>query len=254
MYIHLLQSRSVDYSILAESIGYIMSQSLVHSTSHAVPGYVFNGDSAILPTTTPELTALVHRLLAKIAVLEETTPISRRVSTGRRRRPPLQPSNSRRSCNNDGLWTLYTAGGARPTNPGPFGAGMVLVNPSGMLVWESSVWLGRGTKDSAEYEAVAIGVAHVVKMFGRILGGPLLIRSDSQLVLNCLTGTQKCESPTLLPIYARAMKAISELPHGFKTECVRGHDGDFNNGPGRADKLAAQGCDGESIAKRHADV
>ena len=148
-----------------------------------------------------------------------------------------------------GLWCLYTDGGARPTNPGPSGAGMVLVNPSGLIIWEASMWLGTGTNNSAEYEAVALGVAHVVKRFGKILGGPLLVRSDSQLVLNCLSGKWKCRSESLLPIFHRATKAIEALPHGWKPEWVRGHDGNIHNE--RADKLATLGCYGNSTAKRY---
>lgn len=150
-----------------------------------------------------------------------------------------------------GLWCLYTDGGARPTNPGPSGAGMVLVDPSGTVIWESSVWLGTGTNNSAEYEAVALGVAHVVMRFGKILGGPLLVRSDSKLVLNCLSGKWKCRSTSLGPVYNRAKKAINALPHGWKPEWVRGHDGNkFNE---RADKLATQGCYGLSSSKQCVD-
>lgn len=196
-----------------------------------------DGDHIVIPTTVPKLTAMVHQLIAKIATLEEGTAQIMRNTT-----------KKLHTGNNNGLWTLYTDGGARP-NPGPSGAGMVLVNPSGVTIWESSVWLGHGTNNSAEYEAVAIGVAHVVKMFGQILGGPLLIRSDSMLVLKCIAGTWKCKSITLRPIYTRAMKSLSRLPYGFRTEWIKGHNGDKYNE--RADQLATIALGGISSAKRH---
>ena len=147
------------------------------------------------------------------------------------------------------LWCLYTDGGARPTNPGPAGAGMVLVSPSGSIVWTASVSLGRRTNNYAEYAAIARGARHVVGSFADRVDSVLVVRSDSKLVLNCLCGKWKCRSPGLKAIYTDAMNALASLKHGWKGEWVKGHTGNVHNE--EADRLATQGAIASGDQKKY---
>ena len=138
------------------------------------------------------------------------------------------------------FWCLYTDGGARPTNPGPAGAGIVLVSPLGAVAWTASVSLGRRTNNYAEYAAVAYGVRHIANSFDDRVDTVLVVRSDSKLVLNCLSGRWKCRSPALKEIYKEAMEALESLKYGWKGEWVKGHGGDTHNE--EADRLATAGA------------
>ena len=51
---------------------------------------------------------------------------------------------------------IYTDGGAR-NNPGPAGAGAVIVDENGDVIKEVSKYLGIQTNNWAEYEAVILG-------------------------------------------------------------------------------------------------
>ena len=61
--------------------------------------------------------------------------------------------------------TVHTDGGARG-NPGPAGAGVVLMNEKGKVLARESKFLGTQTNNTAEYEAVIIALEKAVEMFG----------------------------------------------------------------------------------------
>lgn len=134
---------------------------------------------------------------------------------------------------------LYTDGGARPTNPGPSGVGMVLIDNSDNILWESFKPIGIATNNYAEYKAVLIGVKYVIETYGHDLL-KLIIRSDSLLVVNCLNGLWNCKSKSLRGVYQECIKELDLLKYGWSCEWVRGHNGDKYNE--RADKLATKGC------------
>lgn len=101
--------------------------------------------------------------------------------------------------------TIYTDGGAR-NNPGPAAAGAVILEGD-KVVAELKQYLGSQTNNWAEYEAVAIVLAHA-KQIG-LSGRSIEVRLDSKLVAEQLMGNWKIKEPTLKPQWAkvRAMMA-----------------------------------------------
>lgn len=94
---------------------------------------------------------------------------------------------------------IYTDGGAR-NNPGPAAAGAVILEGD-KVVAELKQFLGSQTNNWAEYEAVAIVLAHA-KQIG-LSGRSIEVRLDSKLVAEQLMGNWKIKEPTLKPQWAK---------------------------------------------------
>jgi len=110
--------------------------------------------------------------------------------------------------------TLYTDGGARG-NPGPAGAGMVIVDEKGKVVKEMSEFLGRQTNNFAEYQAVILGMKKLKQMFGKkVEGMQIEVKLDSELVAKQLSGTYQVKEPTLFPQFiAIHNMRVKSFPH-----------------------------------------
>src|SRR5438128_1923364 len=83
--------------------------------------------------------------------------------------------------------------GAARGNPGPAGIGVQITDPSGRVLAEIARGLGRTTNNVAEYTAAVAGLRKA-KELGT---SRVLVRSDSQLLINQLMGTYKVKSPNL---------------------------------------------------------
>jgi ribonuclease HI len=97
--------------------------------------------------------------------------------------------------------------GASRGNPGPAGAGAILTTPRGEIVAEIAEGLGRTTNNVAEYTAVIHGLQRAHEL-GAL---DVLLRSDSQLLVNQLTGRYRVKTPHLVPLVRR----VRELAAGF---------------------------------------
>ena len=122
--------------------------------------------------------------------------------------------------------------GAARGNPGPAGAGSQLTTPDGEVVAEIAEGLGETTNNVAEYTAAIRGLERA-----RELGATdVLLRSDSQLLINQLTGVYKVKTSHLQPLHRR----VRALAAGF--EKIR-----FEHVPRErnteADRLANEGVD-----------
>ncbi|KAG8457838.1 hypothetical protein KFE25_005107 [Diacronema lutheri] len=95
---------------------------------------------------------------------------------------------------------LFFDGGAQP-NPGPSGAGALLLGPRGETVWEGSCYVGaRATNNEAEYAALIRGLAQA-----RELGaGTLVVKGDSQLVIRQMRGEYRVKALNLRPLHDEA--------------------------------------------------
>jgi ribonuclease HI len=127
---------------------------------------------------------------------------------------------------------IVSCDGAARGNPGPAGAGSQLTTPAGEVVAEIAEGLGETTNNVAEYTAVIMGLERA-----RELGATdVLLRSDSQLLINQITGTYKVRTPHLQPLHRRVL----QLAAGF--ERIR-----FEHVPrarnAEADRLANLGVD-----------
>lgn len=87
---------------------------------------------------------------------------------------------------------LFTDGGARG-NPGPAGAGAVLIAPDGTELGAAKRSLGTATNNEAEYEALIMGMdlalAHGVSA--------LDVCMDSELIVRQLNGVYRVRQPHL---------------------------------------------------------
>lgn len=110
--------------------------------------------------------------------------------------------------------TLYTDGGARG-NPGPAGAGAVIVGGDGKILKEVSEFLGKQTNNFAEYEAVILGLKKVKQIFGkRTHNLEVAVMLDSELVVRQLSGRYQIKEPTLFPQYiAIHNMEVKDFPH-----------------------------------------
>jgi len=89
--------------------------------------------------------------------------------------------------------------GAARGNPGPAGAGAVVVGEDGAVLAEVAEGLGETTNNVAEYTAVIRGLEEAERLGAR----QVLLRSDSQLLINQLTGRYRVKAPHLQPLHRR---------------------------------------------------
>ena len=103
---------------------------------------------------------------------------------------------------------LNTDGGARG-NPGPSAAGIVLRNDEGNVLLKQGRYLGIGTNNEAEYQAIIFGLkmAHETNP-----NDSLTCILDSELVVNQLNGIYKVKNARLAVLY----KKVRELETKFK--------------------------------------
>ena len=92
---------------------------------------------------------------------------------------------------------IVACDGASRGNPGPAGAGAQITDASGVVLAEMAEGLGEATNNVAEYTAVIRGLERA-----RELGASeVLLRSDSQLLINQLTGRYRVRTPHLQPLH-----------------------------------------------------
>jgi ribonuclease HI len=102
---------------------------------------------------------------------------------------------------------IVSCDGASRGNPGPAGAGAQITDDEGVVLAEIAEGLGEVTNNVAEYTAVIRGLERA-----RELGATdVVLRSDSQLLINQLTGRYRVRSPHLLPLHRR----VRELAASF---------------------------------------
>lgn len=101
---------------------------------------------------------------------------------------------------------LYSDGAARG-NPGPAGAGAVLVEPSGQVVDRLGKFLGHQTNNYAEYMGMLIGLKRARELNVR----EVEVFADSELMIRQLGGRYQVKSPTLRPLYEEVLKLLNEF-------------------------------------------
>jgi ribonuclease HI len=107
---------------------------------------------------------------------------------------------------------VHVDGGARG-NPGPAAIGVVISSPEGEVLDELGEPIGVATNNVAEYRGLLKGLERA-----RSLGATEVeIVNDSELVARQLTGAYKVKHPSMRPLYAEAISALS----GFDTWRIR---------------------------------
>lgn len=101
---------------------------------------------------------------------------------------------------------LYCDGGARG-NPGPAGAGAVLLDAQRQLLAEAKKYLGDTTNNVAEYQGLLIGLALARKHNIR----SLKIRLDSELIVRQVNGQYKVRHPGLRPLWEKTQQQLQQF-------------------------------------------
>ena len=102
---------------------------------------------------------------------------------------------------------IVSCDGAARGNPGPAGAGSQITTSDGEVVAEIAEGLGETTNNVAEYTAVILGLERAKELGAT----DVLLRSDSQLLINQLTGIYRVKTPHLQPLHRR----VRQLAAGF---------------------------------------
>ena len=94
---------------------------------------------------------------------------------------------------------VYTDGGARG-NPGPAGIGVVVADSKGNVLQETSAFLGNGTNNFAEYQAVMVALQTLRQLYGKKTKEmEFEVRLDSELVQKQLSNEYQIKEPGLIP-------------------------------------------------------
>ncbi|WP_257459755.1 ribonuclease HI family protein [Archangium lipolyticum] len=118
--------------------------------------------------------------------------------------PPLE--EPARQAETPARMRLFSDGAARG-NPGPAGAGAVLMDTEGRVVARLGRFLGIQTNNYAEYMGLLLGLKHA-----RSLGvKELEVLADSELLIRQLQGRYQVKSPTLRPLYEEAAGLLKEF-------------------------------------------
>jgi ribonuclease HI len=102
---------------------------------------------------------------------------------------------------------LFCDGAARG-NPGPAGAGAVIVSPEGHIQARIGKFLGESTNNVAEYMGLILGLKRARAMGLRELD----VLSDSELMVKQLNGQYAVKAEHLKPLHDEAMQLLGAFP------------------------------------------
>lgn len=122
--------------------------------------------------------------------------------------------------------------GAARGNPGPAGIGVVVTDARGHTVAEIAEGIGPATNNVAEYRAVIAGLRAAADQGARTV----LVRSDSRLLVEQLSGRFRVKKPTLVRLHEEARALVKRFDRVTFEHVPR----EMNR---NADRLANQGVD-----------
>ncbi len=102
---------------------------------------------------------------------------------------------------------IVHADGAARGNPGPAAIGVTVQDGAGHTLARISRRLGRTTNNQAEYRAIIAGLEQAVALGAK----EVLVKSDSELVVNQLNGKYKVKKATLRPLYQEVVRLTGSL-------------------------------------------
>ena len=130
------------------------------------------------------------------------------------------------------LHLIVACDGAARGNPGPAGIGVVITSPGGTVRDRIGRGIGVATNNVAEYTAAIEGLRRA----GALGATDVLVRSDSRLMVEQLSGRFKVKNPTL----QRLHHDVRKLAEGFRKVRYEHVRRERNR---EADRLANQGVD-----------
>ncbi len=119
---------------------------------------------------------------------------------------------------------IYTDGASRG-NPGPAAIGAVIKDGQGRVLGTISRPIGRTTNNQAEYQAVIAALEEAIRL--GVAG--VVIKSDSELVVEQINGRYRVKNPALKPLHQRVRElrslfqsfAIASIPRRQNIEADR---------------------------------
>jgi ribonuclease HI len=103
---------------------------------------------------------------------------------------------------------IVYADGASRGNPGPSGAGAVLMDEAGSIVAELARPIGRATNNIAEYNGLILGLEEARRRGASAVD----VRMDSLLVVQQMRGLWRIKHPGLRPLALRAGELLASFP------------------------------------------
>ncbi len=100
--------------------------------------------------------------------------------------------------------------GASRGNPGLASTGYVVRDDADRIIAQGGTFLGIATNNFAEYNAVIEGLERVIKDFsGKTVDLDVFL--DSKLVVEQMNGHYKVKNSTLIPLFGRIKKLVTEI-------------------------------------------
>ena len=127
---------------------------------------------------------------------------------------------------------IVSCDGASRGNPGPAGIGVQLTDGDGAVLAEIARGLGVATNNQAEYTAVLEGLRRALELGA----SDVLVRSDSRLLVEQLSGRFRVKNPTL----QRLHKEVRDVARSFSKVRYEHVPRERNT---EADRLANEGVD-----------
>jgi ribonuclease HI len=168
---------------------------------------------AALPGMTRER---AQRLLRGIALaLQRPDPVAAPASPPPiAARPPIRPDSKLIIGNSElkaitpsngaiGKVLVYSDGASRG-NPGPAGAGAVLLDEKGGMLKRLGKYIGRETNNIAEYQGLLLGLRGAIEFGAR----EIEIRADSELMIKQLKGEYRVKNEGLKPLFTEAQSLM----------------------------------------------
>jgi ribonuclease H / adenosylcobalamin/alpha-ribazole phosphatase len=126
---------------------------------------------------------------------------------------------------------VHTDGAARG-NPGPAGIGVQITSDDGRVLAEIAEGLGETTNNVAEYTAAIRGLERAAELGAT----EVVLRTDSQLLVNQLTGAYRVRTPHLQPLHRRLRSLAARFERVSYEHVPRARNAE-------ADRLANEGVD-----------
>ena len=136
---------------------------------------------------------------------------------------------------------IVSCDGAARGNPGPAGIGVVVARADGEVLATIAEGLGETTNNVAEYTAAREGLRKAAELGARRVH----LRSDSQLLIEQLSGRYRVKAVHLRPLFAQVRSEIARFEEVRLEHVPREQNRE-------ADGLANEGVD-DWLQGRHAD-
>ncbi|MFQ6131422.1 MAG: ribonuclease HI family protein [Armatimonadota bacterium] len=92
-------------------------------------------------------------------------------------------------------------------NPGDAAIGVVIAAPSGDILWEVGEYIGEGTNNIAEYQALLRGLRHALSLGAE----RITINTDSELLQRQLRGEYRVRAAHLRDLHGEALRLLRKF-------------------------------------------